>query len=66
MPASPKLGYRARDIRVVEVFNKFKAEYLAESECHIRVSAEIKINLEGVCESASPCADNGDITSKRS
>lgn len=31
-----------------------KAKHLPKTDCHIRITAEIKVNLEQICDSAKP------------
>jgi len=54
MPAPPELADGARHIRQIEIFGKVEPEQLAKPDCHIRISAEIKINLQRVADSPQP------------
>ena len=54
MPPPPELGDRAGDIGVVEVLQKPEAEHVAQTDGHIRVGGEVKVDLEGVGQGAHP------------
>ena len=54
VPASPVFGDTARDVRVVEVFQKFEPEDGAEADGHVRVSAEVVVDLEGIADRSQP------------
>ena len=54
VPASPVFGDTARDVRVVEVFQKFEAKDGTKTDGHVRVSAEVVVNLESVADRTQP------------
>ena len=55
MPSSPKICYAGCDIGIIEVFVEAEAEHTTETDRHIRVCGEVKIDLEGVSHSTNPC-----------
>ncbi len=61
MPSSPELSDTFCDKRIVEVFKKIKTEDLSKTDGHIRVSAEIKIDLKGKCDDAQPACGNREL-----
>ena len=54
MPTPPELRNGTGNIRIVEVFIEVKPEHLSQTDGHIRISAEIEINLEGVGQCSQP------------
>ena len=48
VPSSPKIGNAFCDIRIVEVFDKLKAEHSAQADRHIRIARKVEIDMEGV------------------
>lgn len=50
MPAAPEIHYRKRFIRRVKVHRDLNIEHIPQSGGHITVSAEIKVDLEGIGE----------------
>ena len=54
MPSSPEFCHTRRYIRVMEVLQKLKSEHLSKTDRHIRISAEIKINLECIRNTSDP------------
>ena len=45
MPSGPEFLYRSRKIRTVKIFHEINAKQISGSNCDIRVSREITINL---------------------
>ncbi|MOA31005.1 hypothetical protein D3C78_1521370 [compost metagenome] len=54
MPAAPKVSNALSRIWPIEVFVEPEAEHHAKSDCHIGITAEIKINLERKGDHAQP------------
>ena len=54
VPPAPEVGHASRHIRIVEVFQKLKAEHFAHAYRHIGVAREVEINLEHKRKSAQP------------
>ena len=48
MPAPPELGNRLTDIGMGKVFHKAKAHHQAQTNGHIRITGEVKIELRGI------------------
>ena len=48
VPAPPEIRYRSCPIRGIEIRRQIKAQHLRNSDCHVRISGEVKINLERV------------------
>ena len=59
MPAAPEILDTHSGIRVSEVFFKHKAKHPAQTDGHIAVAAEIKINLEHVAYRTQPGGIDG-------
>ena len=55
MPPSPEFRDTGRCVGIVKVSAEFKAEHLAQPPRHIRITAEIKIYLEGIGNTSDPC-----------
>ena len=67
MPSAPKLGNGFWYIRIIEIFKKFKAEHLSESDRHLAVAREVKKNLQGISECTEPrWWDRADLAVKNS
>ena len=54
MPSPPEISYRGRQVRRVEIFSKIKPEHEAQTYRHIRVAAEVVVNLQGVGYNTRP------------
>ena len=54
MPSAPEILHGVRGVRMAEVFPEIKAEYPAQSYCHIAVSGKIKIYLQKVGRRPKP------------
>ena len=54
MPAPPEVGDRLRVVRGIEVLREHEAEHQPEPDGHVRVPAEVEIDLESVSRSAEP------------
>ena len=61
MPAPPELGDGARDIGVVEVPRKLKAQHPAQAHGHVGVAGEIEVDLQGEGDHAQPGARRGEL-----
>ena len=48
MPSSPELGNTFGNIGVIEVLNKVKTKHLTKTNGHIRITGEIKVDIEQV------------------
>ena len=35
-----------------------ETKHPSQSDCHVRIPGEIKVNLEGICHSPQPCSGN--------
>ena len=56
VPSSPEFRDTFRHIGIKKVLFKFKTEHLPKTDRHIRISAEIKVDLERICRTSKPCA----------
>ena len=54
MPAPPELGDAARDVWLVEVLAQPEAEHAGQADRHVRVGAEVDVDLEGEEQHAPP------------
>ena len=61
MPSPPKFRDTFRDIWIVKVPHKIKPEHFSQSHCHVRIAAEIKIDLHRVGEASDPCRQRGHL-----
>ena len=59
MPASPELRNAGGDVGIIEVFEEIEAEDLSESDCHIAVSREIEVDMQGIRNRIHPCEKHG-------
>lgn len=55
VPTSPEFGNATGSIRTVEIFRQSETHHSPNADCHIRISAEVEINLESICQDADPC-----------
>ena len=60
VPAPPEIGDRFRAVGRIEIFREDKAEHEAEPDRHVRVTAEVEINLERVPDRAKPRVERAD------
>ena len=54
MPSPPEFANRFGNIRKLEVFQKVKSEQFAQTDRHVRVTAEIIVNLQRIGDDAQP------------
>ena len=54
MPSSPEIRDAFRRIRIIKVLHKLKSQHLSETDRHIRISAEVKINLHRIGKTSDP------------
>ena len=54
MPASPEFRNGTGNVRIIEIFIEVKPEHFSQSDGHIRISAEIEVNLEGIGQRPQP------------
>ena len=59
MPTPPKIGYRIRSIGIVEVFIKGKTKDTTQTNRHIGITREVKVDLESERQQTQPSADHG-------
>ena len=59
MPSLPEFTDRLADKRIIEVLVKAEAENSAESDRHIGISAEIKVDIKRIGNDGIPCAKHG-------
>ena len=55
----PEIGDACGNVRVVEVFFKCEAKHFSKANRHIRITAEIKENLQGISQGTNPKQENG-------
>ena len=60
VPAPPEIGDRFRAIGRIEILRENKAEHEAEPDRHVRVTAEVEIDLERVADRAEPRVERAD------
>lgn len=65
MPAPPEIRDRARDVGVIEVLKEIKAEHFAKTDRHVRIAAEVKIDLEGIAQDAQPGGQNTALAERK-
>ena len=63
MPAPPEFRDALRDVRIIEVLQKLKAEHPPETDGHIRVAGKIKVELERKGERAEPRSGKAQLRS---
>ena len=54
MPSAPELRNAPGAVGVVEILLELKTEHFPKAHRHIRISAEIKINLKGISRHSHP------------
>ena len=54
VPPAPEFGDAFGDVGVIEVLREEKAQHPSQADCHQRVAAEVKVNLEAVGDDAHP------------
>src|SRR5690349_3945263 len=57
MPASPQFGDAFRAVRGVKVPRELKSQHASETDSHIRITAEIEVDLERVSQDPHPRID---------
>ncbi len=60
VPAAPEFGGASGNIGIVEVFREFESEHFSQTDGHVRVAGEIKINLQRVRQRAEPGGGHGE------
>ena len=55
MPSSPEITDASTDIRIIKVLFEMESEHPAQTDRHIAVSAEVKINLQHIGNGTQPC-----------
>ena len=58
MPSAPKFRYSSGNVWVVKVFQEIKSEHFAKADCHIGITAEVKVNLQSVADNANPVGED--------
>src|SRR5438045_1961567 len=54
MPTSPKLGNRARDVWIFEVFDESEPKHPAETDGHVGIAGKVEIDLQRVAANRQP------------
>ena len=54
MPSSPEFRDAPGNIRIIEVFQEMEAKHFSETDSHIGITGEIKVDLEGVGQGSQP------------
>ena len=54
MPAPPEIGDRSGRVGIVEVLEEIDAEELGQPDGHVRISREIKVDLQRVADDPQP------------
>ena len=54
MPSSPEFRNGERGVGIIEVFLEIESQHTSETDCHIGVSREIVIDLQGVGDKTDP------------
>ena len=65
VPAPPEIRDAGRHIGVAEVLRELKAEHTPQSDCHIRISGEIKVNMQGIRCHHQPAGQYGEFKVRR-
>src|SRR5699024_10340797 len=58
MPSPPEFRDTLRYVWIIEILFKLKPKHLPQTHSHIRISAEIKINLERIRKNSNPCREH--------
>ena len=61
VPSSPELRDAVGDVRIVEVFAELKTEHPSQADGHVRISAEVEINLQCIGADSDPVSHHGNI-----
>ena len=61
VPTPPEFGDAFGDVRIVKVLWEIETQHPAQTNRHQRITAEIKINLEGICQQAHPRQRGGNV-----
>ena len=56
MPAPPELFNGKGTVGMLKVFSEMESEHPPQTDCHVTVSAEVKINLHGIGNGPKPRA----------
>ena len=54
VPPPPKFRNACGSVGIIKIFREAEAKHFSKSYSHIRISAEIKINLKGIGQTAGP------------
>jgi len=60
MPAVPKLRYRGRLVGRIKVLGKHEAEHQSKPDRHVRIRAEVEVNLKSIGNCPEPCIQESD------
>ena len=58
MPSSPEVRNTFGNVRIIEVPDKFKAQHFTKTYSHVRVTAEVKVDLHGIGQTADPGSEH--------
>ena len=64
MPPTPEFRNAFGDIRIIKILWKTEPEHSPKPDSHIRIAAEIKINLKSIRQTAQPRCQNGNISQR--
>src|ERR1019366_3466756 len=59
VPSAPELPRAGRLIRLVKILRDVDAKEMAQAHGHVGITAEIKVDLEGITERGQPGSANG-------
>ena len=54
VPAAPEVRDRFCDVRIVEVLLEFESEHVSETDGHVGIAREVKIDLQHICNCTEP------------
>nr|GEZ22066.1 hypothetical protein [Tanacetum cinerariifolium] len=61
VPATPELGDRLADVRLLEVFHEAETHHQAQTDGHVAITGEVKVQLCGVRQCAQPGIARGGV-----
>ena len=61
VPSAPEVGEGGCEVGGIEVFGEEESEHESESDGHVRVPAEVEVDLEGVADGSEPCVGGGAV-----
>ena len=63
MPSPPEIGDAVCNVWKIEVFQKVETKHFSQTDCHVRITGEIEIDLEGIGNRPDPSHKGGQFIS---